>query len=81
MGLQPARVKITWQKDSHHEIIASKVFRAKLEPMSLSRVVLTSNIMGRPIGIPGDVDGQNKVLQAALDLLDSASALNTIVAL
>ena len=60
-------------------IIASKAFRAKLETMSLSRVVLTSNIMGRPIGIPGDVDGQNIVLQAALDLLDSASALNTMV--
>jgi hypothetical protein len=62
-------------------IIASKAFRAKLETMSLSRVVLTSNIMGRSIGIPGDVAGQNKVLQAALDLLDSASALNSIVAL
>ena len=62
-------------------IIASKAFRAKLETMSLSRVVLTSNIMGRPIGIPGDVAGQNKVLQAALDLLDSASALNSIVVL
>jgi len=46
-------------------IIASKAFQSKLEPMSLSRVVLTSNIMGRPIGLPGDVEGENKVIQAA----------------
>ena len=62
-------------------IIASKAFRAKLEPMSLSRVVFTSNIMGRPIGIPGDGAGQTKVIQAALDLLDKASSLNSLVTL
>ena len=53
-------------------IIASAVFKARLLPMSLPRLVLTPFPMGRPLGAPGDVETQHQTLLAALRLFDSA---------
>lgn len=60
-------------------VIASAVFEAKLVPMSLPRLVLTDNIMGRPMGYPGEIQKQTEVLVKALELLDSATENGIVV--
>jgi hypothetical protein len=42
------------------------------------RVLLTRHILGRTIGAPGDIARQTEVVAAALDLLATATAPNTI---
>gem|GEM_PF-367889 len=42
------------------------------------RVLLTRHILGRTIGAPGDVERQTEVVEAALDLLATATAPNTV---
>lgn len=59
-------------------IIAAAAFRTRMEMMSLPRVLLTPNPMGRPIGAPGDVKGQTGVILAALDLLEHATESGSI---
>jgi hypothetical protein len=54
-------------------IIAVAAFETRMRMMSLPRVLLTPHPMGRPVGAPGDRSGQRQVLEAALDLLDSAA--------
>ena len=53
-------------------VIASAVFEDKLIAMRLPRLILTSQMMGRTLGAPGDKDSQRAVIQMALDLLKSA---------
>ncbi len=60
-------------------LIAVRAFRARLEMMTLPRVVLTPHLMGRPIGPPGDRSRQRQTLEAALDLLREAPKAGTIV--
>ncbi len=60
-------------------IIAAAPFRDRLEAMSLPRVLVTPTLLGRPVGLPNDVDGQRAVLLAALDLLANAEGNGTIV--
>ena len=62
-------------------IIASRVFRPTLENMTLPRVVLTPHPMGRPLGAPGDKVRQREVILAALDLLENAQEMGTVVEL
>ncbi|MDT8307339.1 MAG: hypothetical protein RRC07_15505 [Anaerolineae bacterium] len=62
-------------------IIASAVFRPRLVAMKLPRLVLTPFPMGRPVGAPGDMDGQRRTLRAALELLASARAGEALVEL
>ena len=62
-------------------IIATKAFRPRLEAMTLPRLILTPYPMGRPLGAPHDVAGQRNTLRAALDLLDNATAGDTIIEL
>ena len=50
-------------------VIACRIFRPRLEVMSLPRLLLTPYPKGRPLGAPGDVIGQRKTLEAALKLL------------
>ncbi len=62
-------------------IIATEAFRPRLEAMTVPRLVLTPNPMGRPLGAPHDVAGQRKTLNAALALLESASGAGSIIEL
>jgi hypothetical protein len=56
-------------------------FRLVAEEMKLPRTVVTRHPMGRPLGAPGDRDRQRSVLDAAFDLLESATAGGAIVEL
>ena len=60
-------------------VIASVVFRDRLEAMSLARLVLTPH--GRPLGMPHARDRQRQTLLAALELLAHAKAGKTVVEL
>ena len=60
-------------------IVATETFRPRIEPMSLPRLLLTPHLMGRPLGLAGDVQTQRAVLRAAFDLLESASVGGTII--
>lgn len=60
-------------------IISTAVFRPRLAAQRPARLLLTRSLMGRPLGIPGDRARQQAVINAALDLLASASAGETIV--
>jgi hypothetical protein len=60
-------------------IVAAKAFRPRMEPMNLPRLLLTPHLMGRPLGLAGDVVEQSAVLQAALDLLENAPKGGAIV--
>jgi hypothetical protein len=56
-----------------------RAFRHVAVEMNLPRVVVTQNPMGRPLGAPGDVERQQAVVDAALDLLETAQEGGTIV--
>jgi hypothetical protein len=60
-------------------IIAVQAFRSRMEPMRLPRVLYTPYPMGRPVGAPGDVDGQRAAVERALDLLSQARNGGTTV--
>lgn len=62
-------------------VIATRVFRPRLEVMTLPRLVLTPHLMGRPLGPPGKVARQRETIIAALKLLESAEQGGTIVEL
>ena len=62
-------------------IIATRIFRPRLEVMMLPRLVLTPHLMGRPLGPPGNVVRQREAIIAALELLESAEQSGTIVQL
>lgn len=55
-------------------VIAIKSFEVRMKMMSLPRVVLTNELLGRPMGAPLDTARQTEVLEAALDLLRTAEA-------
>lgn len=59
-------------------IIAAKSFEARMRMMSLPRVLLTPEVMGRPMGNPFDEDMQMKILKAAIELLKTADRNATI---
>ena len=60
-------------------IIAARAFRDHLAKMTLPRVVTTPYPMGRPLGAPGDVQSQRRSILSALELLESAGRVGTIV--
>jgi len=60
-------------------VICSGVFRDRVQAMSLPRTLFTHNIFGRPMGRPGDKKTQLRILNAALDLFESAEEGNTVV--
>lgn len=62
-------------------IIATQAFRPRIEAMQAPRLVLTPYPMGRPLGAAGNRAGQLKTLRAALQLLENATAGNTITEL
>ena len=60
-------------------IIAARAFRDHLAKMTLPRVVTTPHPMGRPLGAPGDHQRQRDTILSALDLLESARQVGTIL--
>ena len=56
-------------------------FRHVAEQMTLPRTVVTRHPMGRPLGAPGDRQRHRSVVDAALELLDTAQAPGTILEL
>jgi len=55
-------------------VIAVKAFENRMRSMALPRVLLTHELLGRPFGRPFDSERQTEVLEAALDLLEDATA-------
>ncbi|MCH7587864.1 MAG: hypothetical protein IIC78_07500 [Chloroflexi bacterium] len=55
-------------------VIGIRAFLPTLRAMSLPRVVVTPNLLGRTLGPPGDRMAQRSALLAALELLESARA-------
>jgi hypothetical protein len=49
--------------------------------MAAPRLVTTPYLMGRPLGLPGDRQGQRRVIEAALQLLETAHHNGSIVEL
>ncbi len=60
-------------------IIAAAPFRDRLAAMTPPRVLVTPHLIGRPLGMAGDHERQRKALLAALDLLENASQVGTLV--
>jgi len=56
-------------------------FRHVAEEMDLPRTVVTRHPMGRPLGPPGDPLTHNRVVGAALGLLETATEGGAIVEL
>ena len=59
-------------------VIAVKSFEARMKMMALPRVLLTPELMGRPLGDPFDKARRKTILKQALALLESASKNGTI---
>ena len=53
-------------------IIAVKAFETRMRMMSLPRVLLTPQLLGRPLGSPFDEKLHIRILNAALQLLEKA---------
>lgn len=59
-------------------IVAVRSFQTRMEMMSLPRVLLTNNLLGRVFGAPGEAEGHREVLIEALKLLRDAEINTTI---
>jgi len=59
-------------------IIAVKAFETRMKMMSLPRVLLTPQLVGRPLGSPFDEKLQTDILNTALKLLEKADGNKTI---
>ena len=60
-------------------IVAARAFKPRMEVMALPRLLLTPHLMGRPLGLAGDVETQRAVLKTALNLFGSATTGGTII--
>lgn len=60
-------------------IIAVRAFRKQLVKMSLARVVTTPHLLGRPLGAPGNRQRQRESILAALELLETAKHVGTVL--
>jgi hypothetical protein len=58
-------------------IIAVRACQEQLVHMTLSRVVTTPHLLGRPFGAAGDRQRQRESILAALELLKSATQVGT----
>ena len=50
-----------------------QAFSSRMLPMSIPRLVLTHELMGKTLGRPNDKETQVSYLRAGLDLLENAS--------
>ena len=62
-------------------IIAVRSFAHVAREMGYPRTVVTRHPMGRPLGPPGDVITQRRVVRTALEMLESATSGGTVVEL
>ncbi len=62
-------------------VIGVAAFRDRLTAMSLPRLVITPQLMGRPMGLPHDHTRQRETLLAAFALLENAQQGKAVVAL
>ncbi len=62
-------------------IVASGVFRDRLEAMQAPRLVLTRSLLGRPLGRPNDREMHRRAISTALELLERGSAGGAVVEL
>ncbi len=60
-------------------IIAAAMFEPRIKMMSLPRAVMTRELMGRPLGDPGNSARHMEILTAAVDLLETADANGSLV--
>lgn len=59
-------------------VIAVKSFETRMRMMSLPRVLLTPELLGRPLGNPFDGNQQKRILKQALALLERAEKNGTL---
>ncbi len=59
-------------------VVAVKSFERRMRMMSLPRVLLTPELLGRPFGTPFDEKRQTHILKTALDLLENADQNGTV---
>ncbi len=59
-------------------IIAVKSFETRMKMMSLPRVLLTPQLLGRPLGNPFDEQQHTKILNTAIKMLETAEQNGTI---
>jgi len=59
-------------------IVAAESFAPRMRMMSLPRVVLTNNLLGRVLGNPGQSDHHNGILLEALEVLRHSEKNGTI---
>lgn len=52
-------------------IIAVQSFATRMKMMHLPRVLLTPNLLGRPLGSPGDSKTQRNIILTALNMLEN----------
>ena len=62
-------------------IVAVKSFATRMRMMSLPRVVLTNNLLGRVFGHPHETDEQMRLITAALEVLLNSEKNGTILQL
>ncbi|MEM9654697.1 MAG: hypothetical protein AAGA65_21585 [Actinomycetota bacterium] len=62
-------------------MIASSIFAGRMVPMSIPRLVLTRQPLGRPLGPPGDAHGQRRVLAEAKRFLETATEGRSVLQL
>ncbi len=62
-------------------VIGIRAFQERLMAMRVPRLVITPHPLGRTLGAPGDRETQARVIQAALDLLETATVPGTLVEL
>ena len=56
-----------------------QAFSSRMLPMSIPRLVLTPELMGKTLGRPNDKEIQVSYLRAGLDLLENAPEGNTLI--
>ena len=59
-------------------IIAVKSFETRMKMMSLPRVLLTPQLLGRPLGNPFDEQQHAEILNSAIRMLETAEQNGTI---
>ena len=60
-------------------VIGSGMFEERLRAMNLPRTIITQYPLGRPLGIPGSIQTQRKIILTALHLLDTAELPGEVV--
>ena len=60
-------------------VVYIQAFRHQAVNLKVPRAVVTSNILGRTVGMVGDAEGQRRVVREALRMLETAEVPGAIV--